>query len=85
MIVAFELAFPLLVWKPLARPLMLGLGVIVWSTVAVLSGLIPFCLLMMIANLAFIPGCEMRQLCSRFLARRQQPASEPPAVMAPAR
>jgi hypothetical protein len=85
MIVAYELAFPLLVWKPLARPLILGLGVIVWSTVAVLSGLVSFCLLMMIANLAFIPGVEMRQLCSRFLARRLQPASEPPAAVARAR
>jgi hypothetical protein len=85
LIVAYELAFPLLVWKPLVRPLMLGLGVIVWSTVAVLSGLISFCLLLMIANLAFVPGYQMRQFCSRFMARRQHAASEPPPAVVRAR
>jgi hypothetical protein len=75
LIIAYELAFPLLVWNPLARPLMLGLGLIVWSVVAVLTGLVTFCLLMLIANLAFIPGIEMRQLCSRLLTRRPQTAA----------
>jgi len=79
-IVAYELAFSLLVWKPIARPLVLGLGVIVWSIVAVLSGLVLFCLLMLIANLAFVPGSDMRQILGRFTAGRQQPNAEPASL-----
>lgn len=55
-IVVFELLFPWLVRKPLLRPLMLGLSVLVWASMAVLTGLVSFCLLMMAAGLAFVPG-----------------------------
>lgn len=54
-IVAFELAFPLLVWVRLLRPLMLALSAVMWAALAVLTGLVSFALMMFIAGLAFVP------------------------------
>ena len=54
-VVYFELAFPVLVWVPLARPLVLAAGVLVWASIGVATGELTFALLMCIAALAFIP------------------------------
>lgn len=69
-IVLFELAFPLLIWNRLARPLLLVLAVAVWIATAVLTGLIVFSTMMLIATAAFIDSESLRRL-------RQRPAPSP--------
>ena len=59
-IVAFEFAFSLLVWHRLARPLMLALALPIWLGTAVLTGWVSFALMMLIANLAFVPASAFR-------------------------
>ena len=63
-IVAFELIFPLLIWKSLARPLLLGIALVMWSSLAVLTGLTGFVLVMLVASAAFLPP----DLCRRVLS-----------------
>ncbi len=53
-IVVFELAFPLLIWIPLARPLLLAIGLVIWTSLALLTGEITFALMLAIASLAFV-------------------------------
>lgn len=53
-IVFFELGFGIFVWKRWARPALLVLAVPMWLSLAVLTGLIPWCLMMLVANLAFV-------------------------------
>ncbi len=53
-IVFFELAFGVFVWKRWARPALLALAVPMWLSLAVLTGLIPWCLMMLVANFAFV-------------------------------
>jgi len=53
-IVLFELGFALLVWYRLFRPLMLTLSVVMWGSLALVTGLTTFCLMMLVANLAFV-------------------------------
>ncbi|HEY5312051.1 MAG TPA: hypothetical protein VIK18_06005 [Pirellulales bacterium] len=62
LILAFELSFPLLAWNRLTRPLILAIGVLVWALVAVLTGLVSFALVMVVANLAFLTPDQMRSL-----------------------
>ncbi len=70
-IVLFELVFPLLVWVPLARPLLLGIGVFVWGSIALVTGDLTFALMMCIASLAYVSPSTLRACCQR---------SEPVAV-----
>lgn len=53
-IVFFELAFGIFIWKRWARPALLVLAVPMWLSLALLTGLIPWCLMMLVANLAFV-------------------------------
>ncbi len=64
-IVLFEVAFALLIWVRLARPLLLGLAVVVWTSTTLLTGQTTFLALILIANLAF---CD-----ARFLRLSKQP------------
>ncbi len=41
-ILGVELAFPILVWVPLLRPLMLALAALVWVSLALITGQVPF-------------------------------------------
>ena len=52
-ITIYLLAFPVLVWKPLARPLLLAIGGLVWLCFAIASGWIMFCLAMLTGIAAF--------------------------------
>jgi len=54
-VVFFELAFPILVWIPLARPLVLTAGLIIWTSLALVTGDITFAVALAIASMAFIP------------------------------
>ena len=52
-IVLFELAFAILIWQPLARPLLLALGMAIWASLALLTGNVAWAATMLVANLAF--------------------------------
>jgi hypothetical protein len=67
LIVLFELAFPIAIWIPLARPLLLALGIFIWASIALVTGDITFGLMMCIASLAFISPVALRNY------RRQAP------------
>ena len=64
-LVLFELTFPLLIWIPLARPLLLALAVVLWSLLALVTGDFSFALVMMIASMAFIPPALLKVCCPR--------------------
>ena len=64
-IVAFELVFPLLIWKTLLRPLLLLIALVMWASLAMLTGLAGFCLVMLIASAAFLPTGVCHSLARR--------------------
>jgi hypothetical protein len=64
-IVLVELAFPVLVWVPLARPLMIALGLVVWASVGLLTGDVPFALMMGAASLSFVPPSALLSCCGQ--------------------
>src|SRR5688500_10463044 len=51
-VVYFELAFPILIWNRLARPILLALGTIVWFTLALATGQWLLGLALVVASLA---------------------------------
>ncbi len=61
-IVLFELAWPLLIWQRRARPLLLGAAVVMWSLLALLTGLAAFCVLMLAASFSFLEPAAWRSL-----------------------
>jgi len=64
-VMLYQLAFPVLVWNRLARPLVLGLGVVVWGLLSLVTGMVPFALAMLIASLAFVPAETVRSALPR--------------------
>jgi hypothetical protein len=62
LIVAFELAFPLFIWWPLVWPIGLILAAVYWFSLALVTGMVPFCLSMMTATLAFLPPAALHSL-----------------------
>jgi len=64
--VLYELAFPILIWNRLARPLLLAISVIMWTFMALITGQALFSLMMLIANLAFISPVPVRRFCAPF-------------------
>jgi len=64
-IVAFELVFPVLIWKKLLRPLLLGLALVMWILLALLTGMAGFCLVMLVASAAFVPAESWRRWACR--------------------
>jgi hypothetical protein len=65
LIVLYQLTFPLLAWNRLARPLLLAWGVLMWVSLALLTGLVPFCLAMLTGNLSFVRPESMARLLER--------------------
>jgi hypothetical protein len=65
-IVAFELGFAIFVWVPATRPLVLAIAAPMWLSLAVITGLAPFCLMMLIGNLAFFQPETLRSWAGRF-------------------
>jgi hypothetical protein len=61
-IVYYELAFPVLVWNRLARPIVLAVGVVLWMSIILATGLLLFGLTMIVATLAFVPAATYRKL-----------------------
>jgi hypothetical protein len=64
-IVLFEAGFAIFIWRPSFRRCLLWIAVPMWLSLAVITGLAPFCLLMLIGNLAFVRPEEMRRLVDR--------------------
>jgi len=62
-IVGFELCFALLIWIPLARPLLLAAGAVIWTSLALVTGDITFALSLMIASLAFVSPSVLGACC----------------------
>jgi hypothetical protein len=62
-IVAFELAFAVLIWNRTARPLLIVVSAVMWTGTAILTGLVPFCLAMFTAGLAFVSADQWNDLC----------------------
>ena len=61
-IVAFEVCFAVFIWNRLARPLLLAIALPMWLGTAVVSGMISFGAIMLVANLAFVSPEAMRAL-----------------------
>ncbi|MEX2187543.1 MAG: hypothetical protein WD875_12145 [Pirellulales bacterium] len=68
-IVLFEAGFAIFVWRPAFRRCLLWAAVPMWLSLAVITGLVPFCLLMLIGNLAFVEPAAMQRFLSRFANR----------------
>ena len=65
-IFAFEPIFAVLIWNRTARPLLIGLSAIIWTGTALITGLVPFCLAMFVAGLAFVPAESWHRLLTRW-------------------
>lgn len=68
-IVFFEAAFAIFIWRPAFRRCLLWAAVPMWLSLALITGLVPFCVLMLIGNLAFIEPAAMRRCAARFAGR----------------
>jgi len=53
-VVYFELVFPVLIWTRIGRPILLGLSVLIWLSLIVVTGQVLFGLTMMAAGIAFL-------------------------------
>lgn len=85
--VLFEMAFVVLVWNRWTRPLVLALSVPAWLSVALLTGMVGYALLMLIASLAFVSPSVMRSVLERRgdaqdAQTRSEPAQREAAVSA---
>jgi hypothetical protein len=59
-IVLFELLFGVLVWNRTLRPLLLGVAVVMWGALALVSGVAVLSVLMLTANLSFFSATSLR-------------------------
>jgi hypothetical protein len=59
-IVLYELCFVFLIWNPLARPILLVVGALVWLGLGLVGGSVSFAVIMFIATLAFLSPQTLR-------------------------
>lgn len=64
-VLLLDLSFPLLVWSGLLRPAMLAFSTCIWLSLTLITGLTPYCLLMIAMNLAFVSPERVQGLLSR--------------------
>ncbi len=69
-IILFELTYAVLIWKRLTRPLLIGVSIFMWSAFALVSGRIPFSLLMILGNAAFIAPAAYRAFAQKFASKK---------------
>lgn len=60
-IILFELAYPILVWNRLARPLLFAISILIWTLIGSITGLVFYSVMMMLLNFAFVEGAWARQ------------------------
>ena len=60
LIVLFELLFAILIWNRWARPILLVLSVPMWISLGMITGLVSFSMIMLAANLVFVPADVQR-------------------------
>ncbi|HEY2415030.1 MAG TPA: hypothetical protein VGI40_22490 [Pirellulaceae bacterium] len=65
LIVYFELAFGILIWTRIGRPVLLALSLIVWPIIILATGQLLFGLAMLAANLAFVSPAWLHSLIGR--------------------
>jgi hypothetical protein len=58
----YELAFPVLIWNRLARPLLVAIGVVLWISLSLATGLAVFGLTLVAAMSAFLPPAFFRSI-----------------------
>jgi hypothetical protein len=68
--VAWEIAFCVLIWKPLWRPLMLAVAVLLHIGIGACLGMWTFGLIMLVGCASFLPNDAVRQLAGRLMQRR---------------
>jgi uncharacterized membrane protein YphA (DoxX/SURF4 family) len=73
--VVYELGFPIFIWNRWARPIWLVWGVVMWTLVALVSGLLSLGAVMVLATAAFVSPDEMRHLWTAMTAPRQKQAA----------
>ena len=84
-IVAIELGFPILIWFPLLRPLVLALAALVWISLALLTGQITFALVMLVASLSYCsPGWLAAAAASQISRRYRWPEGVTRSTLPPA-
>jgi hypothetical protein len=59
-VVYFELAFGVLIWTRIGRPILLVLSFFIWLSVIVATGHLLFGLTMLMAGIAYLPGDYLR-------------------------
>jgi hypothetical protein len=64
-IVYVELAYPILVWNPLLRPLIIVLAAVAWFSLALASGSLLLALALIAASGSFVPADFYRRLAGR--------------------
>jgi hypothetical protein len=69
-VVGFELAFGILIWHPLARPLLLAIAVVHWILLGLVTGLLSFSAIMLIANLGFVSPDFLRAVLGMMTAEK---------------
>ncbi len=62
LVVAYHLSFSVLIWPRITRPLLVLLAIPFWLVLLLVSGQVSYCLLMLAANLAFVPGSSLSSL-----------------------
>jgi len=75
-ILLFEITFPILIWNRTFRPLLLVLSILSWGSLLLVSGLITYCLVMMIAGVAFVPAATLRRCVKRFAGAGRKAAAD---------
>jgi hypothetical protein len=70
----WELTYSVLVWPRWTRPLVLALAVLLHGGIALCMGMITFGLVMLIANLSFVPPDVIRTCVAAMAARTGQPS-----------
>lgn len=90
---SFEIAYAFLIWRPWARPILLGMAFVLHGFIGMFMSLRTFSMLMVVLNLAFVDPETMKKWL-RYLARKKkttleelphhepEPAAPEPAVKA---
>ncbi len=74
-IVYFELAFGILIWTRIGRPILLWLSVVIWLSLIVATGHLLFGLTMLAANVAFFPTSVFEPLVGRSASGELAPSA----------